>query len=413
MKDSLLQYFHNNNIDPYTYSCKTCGKRLFDIDEIQEVECYEKHGKLLFYKHYKRNLYVESEHNRWLVKGRIINGKRVHRQVCWECFFQYIYNTVDVARKARKCKWYKSYLENKPLVPQPSTSPNPYFSYVFDVSEEDLVEEKKKFATASLESFIRRYGEEQGLVKYNEYRERQAYTCSYEYMKETRNMTKDEFDSYNQLRASTKQNFVKRYGKELGNKKWKEYCELESYAGCKIEYFIEKFGKEEGTKRYKELNRQKALTIDTFVRKYGEELGKEKYTEYYANIGHKAYSVVSQQLFKALDNILPIHLSSKSQYATKSGEKVILIDGKTYLPDYIIDNRIIEFNGSFWHANPKYFAENDVMQNNILAKDIWEKDKSRLAALHDAGYNVHVVWEDEYYNNPENVLEICKAFIES
>lgn len=102
-----------------------------------------------------------------------------------------------------------------------------------------------------------KYGEQEGRRKFEEYRARQAYTNSAEYMHETRGMTKQEWIAYNASRAVTLENLVKRYGEEDGHRRWREYCWHEAYAGNSLQYFIDKYGAEDGQKKYDELCKKK------------------------------------------------------------------------------------------------------------------------------------------------------------
>ena len=60
----------------------------------------------------------------------------------------------------------------------------------------------------------------------------------------------------------------------------------------------------------------------------------------------------------------------------------------------------IEFNGDYWHANPKSYDKNfTIKQCNITAGEIWEKDSSRYKVLEEEfGIKTYVIWESEYYN---------------
>ena len=71
-------------------------------------------------------------------------------------------------------------------------------------------------------------------------------------------------------------------------------------------------------------------------------------------------------------------------------------------PDFIMGKKIIEFNGDYWHKNPKIYSESDEG-----VKDKWEYDRNRLSELKSLGYDVLVVWEMDYRNNPNDVIANC------
>ena len=150
----------------------------------------------------------------------------------------------------------------------------------------------------------------------------------------------------------------------------------------------------------------------------------------------KSYSYVSQELFKAIDEQLgDVAISSK--WETKNHEyEIIVPDDISYIksyantvlndntniginlidefndkdvkiiklrPDYMLQNHIIEFNGDFWHANPKMYNATDVLnrfnKTYDIAEDIWKRDAHRLKIFEALGFNVHIVWESDYQAN--------------
>lgn len=61
-------------------------------------------------------------------------------------------------------------------------------------------------------------------------------------------------------------------------------------------------------------------------------------------------------------------------------------------------NILIEVNGDYWHANPLFYKENDLMHyfySEVSAKDIWQRDLFKKKLAEDQGYRVIYVWENE------------------
>lgn len=93
-------------------------------------------------------------------------------------------------------------------------------------------------------------------------------------------------------------------------------------------------------------------------------------------------------------------------------EKRIIVPGKGY---YIVDGFfaqkkiVIEYNGDYWHANPNIYGEDQLFSirgQKILAKDIWEKDRSRNESISEyLGFYVYVVWEKDFLNNKKETVE--------
>lgn len=85
---------------------------------------------------------------------------------------------------------------------------------------------------------------------------------------------------------------------------------------------------------------------------------------------------------------------------------------------FLCDSKIIiEINGNYWHANPKYYKENDIIKypgKQILAKDIWERDSKYLHEAEKQGYKVLIFWEDDFICNDDELKElVIQSIIES
>ena len=71
---------------------------------------------------------------------------------------------------------------------------------------------------------------------------------------------------------------------------------------------------------------------------------------------------------------------------------------------------IIEINGNFWHANPKYYNENDIINypsKKLKAKDVWKRDEKFINWAESNGYKVIIIWEDDFITkNDEELKEL-------
>ena len=359
------------------------------------------------------NYYVESDQNRWLIRGRNLSGKVFFRHLCWDCFFKHLPEIENISKRALKSTWYRDIKNGIMRPPVTCTSPSKYFKLLFDITDEELAAEHSKFDTASLESFIRRHGPINGPIEYEKYKKRQAYTCSKEYMMNERGMTEDQWNEYNASRAVTKENLILKHGEDIGLKMWKEYCDRQAYAGCKLEYFIEKYGDDVGRKEYERVNKMKVISHDNFIRKYGKEEGEKRWKHWSEN-ALRMYSEISCKLFSEIDR--KDQFSKKnSRYGTKPGGEAsveVEVNGKrkVYHPDYILGNKIIEFYGDYFHANPMKYDDNFVILDRT-AKEIREHNHKRVAALETAGYKVKIVWEHEYRHNVKSVVNECLEFL--
>jgi len=99
----------------------------------------------------------------------------------------------------------------------------------------------------------------------------------------------------------------------------------------------------------------------------------------------------------------------------KMGFKVIgsyKVDTKIcdiYIPSL---NLIIEYNGDYWHCNPKKY-ESDYFhkKKNKYAWEIWEYDKNKLELIKNNGYTLEVIWESDFRNNNKIIKHIIKKYV--
>lgn len=86
-------------------------------------------------------------------------------------------------------------------------------------------------------------------------------------------------------------------------------------------------------------------------------------------------------------NILP----ENRQFILKIGKKKVRVDG--YDP---LSNTVYEYNGDFWHGNPKVFNPNDVNDVNKTKFGIlYQKTLERENLIRSGNYNLVVKWETE------------------
>lgn len=67
---------------------------------------------------------------------------------------------------------------------------------------------------------------------------------------------------------------------------------------------------------------------------------------------------------------------------------------------------IVELFGDFWHMNPIKFQKDDI--NKITKKSAqyaWEHDARKIEHLQTIGYNVIIIWESDWKENPEREKE--------
>lgn len=257
----------------------------------------------------------------------------------------------------------------------------------------------------TLEKLILINGEDVGKIKWDEYRTKQAITNTFDYKNKKYGMTKDEFIEYNKNRASTKKNFIKKYGEEDGLKKWNAYCKKQSYVGIALEYFIEKYGEVVGTEVYNDVNRKKSNSIDGFIRRYGEDRGIVEY-ENYMNVFSKSINVSknSQTFFDEIVKFMKImSLDTNNLYYKNLNREFGKLDvekRRYYFYDFVSTSAkvVVEYNGDIYHANPISYNEHDVPPfrgNKRTANEIWTYDKEKQDFIASLGFYVIIVWESD------------------
>ena len=149
-----------------------------------------------------------------------------------------------------------------------------------------------------------------------------------------------------------------------------------------------------------EINKKKAITLESMITKWGEELGKEKYKLWKLSITNRnnyiynGYSPISQELFfKILEFI---NDKENVRFAEHQGEVWAMDENnnyKIYYYDFCYRNKIIEYNGDLNHANPEMFNEDDhpnFYNKERTSKEIWDYDERKINLVKDKGYDVFV-----------------------
>jgi len=264
---------------------------------------------------------------------------------------------------------------------------------------------------ATLERMSILYGTN-GIGKWENYREIQKHTNSKEY----KNMSTEEFNTYNKSRSVTKDNLIKRHGLKIGTYKWENYCKRQGYTNT-LEYFIEKYGIKDGTEKYNSVNKSKAHNLENYINRYGDK-GAEKFKQFCEKFhtGNKSYSNISQELFDSI--IDDIEIEYNIYYATRNKEfgKYNTDLGKYHMYDFVIPELkiCIEFNGDVYHANPEMFTENDTPNPHmkmLTSKEIWEFDKKKNNFIKNLGYDVIIVWERDYLNDKQQTVDKLVSYI--
>jgi hypothetical protein len=267
---------------------------------------------------------------------------------------------------------------------------------------ESLVDtELRKKTAVTLDNLKIKYGETEGKVKWDMYRSKQSFSNSFEYKKEKLGWTEEEFKNYNKSRSITLENMIKKYGETKGIEVWQNYCDRQHYTKT-LNYFTEKYGIDEGTKKYLEINRKKAASSNPKILSEKLSITIDQAVNIICNRSSSRFtSNLEKEFIQMLESqIGPLdHSSLKSPFGKWSHEldRYVIYDIKH-------KNCIIEFNGDYWHANPKQYNETDHIRGKLV-KDIWNFDAKKIHLAKNLGYKVLVIWESDYINNKANTIK--------
>lgn len=252
-----------------------------------------------------------------------------------------------------------------------------------------------------------------------------------------RNKTQDEWDEINRRIRVTK---FERYGDEnyRNNEKRQQTC-LERYGdknsfGCPN---VQRRAKETVTRNNGGIGFNSKLISDkcatTRLEKYGTTnlmevpsikkkivntlIDRYNVTNAYHLAKRSPFaSKVSQDVFQMIYDNLPADRKQFCQFRDLNSEYIVKPKDarKPRSFDFVMldTKKCIEFNGDFWHMNPTQYTEDAI--NNVVkktAKEIWDHDKCKLQLIESMGFEVLVIWENDWYQTPDDVLQRCFEFI--
>ena len=175
-----------------------------------------------------------------------------------------------------------------------------------------------------------------------------------------------------------------------------------------LEKCIEKYGEEEGTRRY--IDRQKNWSAKVELQ-YQKGLFSKIPHSQNSSIYSKFEKDIVDSIIELLDiNIDDIYCYKTSQFRLENTNESC--KNKIFSYDLKIGNKIIEFNGDFWHMNPDVYDSDYVHPySNLSAEEKWEFDEIKLNCAFQNGYDVLTIWEQEYNENKEATIQKCVEFL--
>jgi len=89
-------------------------------------------------------------------------------------------------------------------------------------------------------------------------------------------------------------------------------------------------------------------------------------------------------------------------------QKKLEINGRVFIPDFFLGDRIIEVNGDYFHVNP----EKNYETLSQIQLDTLERDKRKYTAYKSQGIKLLIIWEREIKRRPEEAKKKILNFLE-
>jgi hypothetical protein len=167
----------------------------------------------------------------------------------------------------------------------------------------------------------------------------------------------------------------------------------------------------ERNKINKTRGRTKEELIEKFGEKYVEELSIKRGSGR-RNSFFRRYSKISKEFFNELEQ-----KTNKKLLFAEDEQWIRYNSNKGFYVDCVCGNKIIEFNGDFYHANPELYEANSVITMSKkkikTAEQIWKHDEFKIKKLKELGYSVLIIWEKDINSNKEKIINDCIKFIEN
>lgn len=253
-----------------------------------------------------------------------------------------------------------------------------------------VLEKVKQYGNAvTLDKLLYCYGPEEGQTRFDNYRDKQAYTASTDYFL-NKGMSSEEVSDYHKSRAVTLDNMIKRYGEIEGAIRFQKYRERQAFTNSS-EYL--------GYEKYKLVNSMRGHNLKNYVRLYGQDAAESKLIEFWKGAGYR--SKMADDFFASLSETVMF-----KGYKCYFGENEYVLysraDKRVYKYDFVCyDMKIcIEFHGDHYHGNPDIYKPSDTLkgrgQSKIRAIDAWSSDaKKRNALLSERNIETLEIWESD------------------
>lgn len=258
--------------------------------------------------------------------------------------------------------------------------------------------------------YLAHWGEIEGAKRWDNYRNLQAASNTFDYKKEKHGWTKEQFDEYNANRAVTLDNLIRRHGEDAGKKMWEDYCKRQAVAGITLNYFIDKYGKEVGLEKYQTMLEKKLDAVINSSKRIFSHLELDVIMEL-RNLGFEFYNFNHTLTNKQGEvEIVPCY-----QFKLRDKDNL----HKIYPYDGCILNKkiLVEVHGDYWHKNMRSAAVVRGFRNSITPqKEVIIKrqanDEAKKMLAKECGFRLYVIWELDWRKRKEAVKAHFKRWVD-
>jgi len=163
-------------------------------------------------------------------------------------------------------------------------------------------------------------------------------------------------------------------------------------------WFVDRYGKEEGTIRYKNRINKWQETLFNKSQEEKDIINKKK-----SSIGGRSKGEI--ELYNELRKIIP------GIYDRLILERDV-DEFQYYWYDMYFENKIIEYHGTYWHADPRKYDITFINSHNKLTyTEIHNRDNDKLRIAESQGFKILVVWEQDFKLNKNKVIHKCIQFL--
>ena len=228
--------------------------------------------------------------------------------------------------------------------------------------------------------------------------------CKKDHAKETflRKYGKEHYLQTEECRKRIQETTLKKYGVKCVTQSEEV---MEKIRNTKIErYGVDNYVNPEKTKKtnlerygvtnYMKTDEGKAKLRASILKKYEDETYRSPVNK--GKFGGTSQSEI--ELGKFIESIYNGKILRNKRYKVLNDLELDI-----YLPD---NNIAFEFNGDYWHMNPKKYTENEYNESlHSYAKDVWAKDKFKEELCKNNNIELITIWEYDWKNNKNEIKE--------